>query len=304
MLICLEGVDGAGKSTLAAAIMKVIEKQYPEDTVEYLHASQITGTVYEEYENPLKDYVPGTGRHIVIDRWHVGEQIYGPLYREVSKFEESPGAYAAIEMFLASKGARLWVVTQTLETLQERLAARGEDYLQEKHVDFVRTSFSELGKESMIFANEISPADENVYDFAEHMVVDAEYAEMRAASFQGYGITSYKGQTFVDPQTVLVVDNKAKNIGFHPELSEEATQFLSRLRPDFINNMAVISSVSQRSLVDILDRLSMSGVVTYSKTVSARLDMMKVPHVLLPEYTDDRMWPAKVYLAAEKAQDL
>jgi hypothetical protein len=304
MLIILEGVDGAGKSTLAAAIKREIELQHPEDVVEYIHASQITGTVFEEYVDPLEDYIPGTKRHIIIDRWHVGELIYGPLYRHGSQFDVTPGSYAWVEMFLASKGARLWSITQPLDILKARLESRGEDFLQTNHVDFVREEFSEKTRESIIFANEVSPDNNTFYDIVSHIIVDAEYAEFRAASFQGYGITSYIGTTFSDPQTVLVLDNKAKNVGFNPLKTDEAATLLKTLRYDFLKEMAVISSVSQPALAELLERLSMSGIVVYSQTVSSRLELLSIPHVKVDEPSDDRMYPVNFYLAAEKAQDL
>lgn len=304
MLIILEGVDGAGKSTLAAAIKRELEKSHADDTVEYIHASQIKGTVYEEYVERIADYAPGTGRHLILDRWHVGERIYGPLYRNSSGYDDASGSYKWIELFLASKGARLWNITQTLEVLQERLAARGEDYLENRHVDLVREQFSTFSKQSAIFAGEISPNEETVYDLAAHIIVDAEYAENRAVSLKSHGVTSYMGQTFTDPQTILVIDNKAVNKGFHPEQSEEAQTFLNALRPDFINNLAIISSVPQLPLQSILERLSMSGVLVYSETVSSRLKLLNINHVKIDEPSKDRMYPASVYIAAEKAQDL
>lgn len=304
MLIILEGVDGAGKSTLATAIIKEIEKLHPNDTVKYLHSSQLKGSVYEEYAERLADYSPGTGNHVVIDRWHVGERIYGPLYRDSSGYDIASGSYEWIELLLASKGARLWNVTQELEVLQERLAIRGEDFLEERHVSFVRDSFIALTKESCIFSGSVSPNEESTGLYARHIVTDAAYGEFRAASLRGYGISSYIGQTYVDPQTVLVVDNKAKNIFFHPENSAEAKIFFSALRNDFLGQMAIVSSVSQDALKDLLSRLSMSGVITYSETVSSRLNLLGINHVKIDEPSDNRGYPVSVYLAAEKAQDL
>jgi len=304
MLIILEGVDGAGKSTLAGAISELIQEAHPEDTVEYIHASQIKGTVYEEYVERLDNYTPSDGRHIIIDRWHVGERIYGPLYRNSSGYDSSRGSYEWIELFLASKGARLWNVTQPLEVLQERLAARGEDYLEERHVDFVREQFTLLTKESLIFANEVSPNEESLAIIAPHIILDAEYAEFRAASILSHGVKSYVGRTFDDPQTILVVDNKAKNARFHPTQSDEAEVFLDVLRPEFIQSLAIVSSVSQSALEELLTRLSMSGVLTYSETVSARLNSYGINHIKIDAPSTDRMYPTSVYVAAEKAQDL
>jgi hypothetical protein len=304
MLIILEGVDGAGKSTLASAIIEKIQKLHPEDTVEYLHASQIKGTVYEEYVEPLSDYQPGSGRHIVIDRWHVGERIYGPLYRDSSAFDAAIGSFAWIELFLASKGARLWNVTQELEVLQKRLAERGEDFLEDRHVELVRDRFIEETKESMLFAGSVSPDGNWTATYAQYIVDDAEFGDFRAMSLQSHGVKSYLGQTYVDPTTVLIVDNKSKNLHFHPDNSDEAAIFLSSIRQDVINGLAIVSSVSQSALQELVERLSMSGIVTYSETVSARLNAAGINHIKFDEPVAERGYPVKFYLAAEKAQDL
>jgi len=304
MLIILEGVDGAGKSTLASAIVEKIQKLHPEDTVEYLHASQIKGTVYEEYVEPLNDYSPGSGRHIVIDRWHVGERIYGPLYRDSSAFDAATGSFAWIELFLASKGARLWNVTQELDVLQKRLADRGEDFLEDRHVEYVRDRFIEETKASMLFAGSASPSDEWTATYARVIVEDAEFADFRSESLQAHKVKFYLGQTYVDPTTVLIVDNKYKNFMYHPDNSDEAAILLSSLRHDVIGGLAIVQSVSQSALQELVERLSMSGIVTYSETVSARLTAAGINHIKFDEPVKDRGYPVKFYLAAEKAQDL
>lgn len=304
MLIILEGVDGAGKSTLVQAIVEQIQKFYPDDTVASLHSSQLKGTVYEEYADRLADYTPGSGVHLVLDRWHVGERIYGPLYRDSSGYDSAPGSFEWIELFLASKGARLWNVTQELDVLKERLAARGEDYLQDEHVNYVREEFIEKTNDSLLFAGTVSPTFESAVIYANHLIEDATFAEFRAESIAAHGVTSYVGETYSDPVTVLVVDNKAKNKGFHPEKSDEAKVLLSSLRDDFVRSLAIVSSVSQSALKGLLGRLSMSGVITYSETVSARLKAAGINHIKFDEPAEDRGYPVKVYLAAEKAQDL
>jgi hypothetical protein len=304
MLIILEGVDGAGKSTLAQAIVEKIQKLYPDDTVASLHSSQLQGTVYEEYADRLEGYTPGSGVHLVLDRWHVGERIYGPLYRDSSGFDSAPGSFEWIELFLASKGARLWNVTQELDVLKDRLAARGEDYLQDHDVDYVREQFIDRTEESLIFAGTARPNHDLIPTYVQTIIDDAVWAEFRAESLNAHNVTSYIGETYSDPVTVLVVDNKAKNREFHPEKSDEAKILLSTLRDDFVQSLAIVSSVSQPALNGLLDRLSMSGVITYSETVSARLKAAGINHIKFDEPSEDRGYPVKVYLAAEKAQDL
>lgn len=75
MFIALEGPDGAGKSTLAQAIADATPG------TEIVHFSQLKQNPLDEYVYALEDYSPGKGGNLVTDRWHIGEDIYGPLYR-------------------------------------------------------------------------------------------------------------------------------------------------------------------------------------------------------------------------------
>lgn len=139
MLITLEGVDGAGKSGLAFDIAAELKKRYPNDKVDYLHAGPLKTDAYEAYLEPLKDYKPNTGVHYVLDRWHVGERIYGPLYRGKSKVDDATWVW--LELKFAALGMTTWHVTQQLSVIRERLAARGEDFLQDEHVEHVHGEF-------------------------------------------------------------------------------------------------------------------------------------------------------------------
>lgn len=302
MLICLEGVDGAGKSTLAAAIIKELGKKHPHDTITYLHAAQIDSDIYQAYHTPLESYSPKSGQHIILDRWHVGEQIYGPLYRGKSQFNNQE--YVWIEMFLGSIGARLWNITQPLEVLQKRLADRGEDFLQENHVDFVRESFVKETSKSAIFAGEVSPNEDNVYILAEHIILDAEYAEGMADYIHSFE-TTYVGSTFTLPRTLLVTDNKKVNKGFKPNISEEANIFLANHHWEFVKDLGVVSSVSQENLKNFIDYASMtSGIITYSKTASARMTANGIGHILIDEPSTDRGYVSHVIDGARKAEEL
>lgn len=302
MLICLEGVDGAGKSTLAETIKKVIEEVHPEDTVEIIHAGQLNTDVYAAYVEPLKNYRPKSGTHYILDRWHVGEQIYGPLYRGASKFTKS--SFAWVDLFLATKGARLWNITQPLELLQKRLAERGEDFLKENHVDFVREQFLELSPRSAIFVKSIAPEPRDVSDIARHLVLDAEYAENRAASFDIEGV-EYVGVTYSNPETLLVVDNTKKNKYFNPSVSDEADTFYEALPAHVHKNFATVSAVSQDKLNELIDRVAFTtGVVTYSDTASSRLSFNQINHLKIDKPHTGWDYPRHLSINAEKAGEL
>jgi len=123
-LIVIEGVDGAGKSTL-------IEKLRDNDT-HIMHKGPMEGNVVAEYINPLLSYNQTHEGLTLCDRWHVGEMVYGPIYRGESKV--NPGFKRYIEMFLDSRGALKVILDESLGEIHRRLQERGEDFLDREHV--------------------------------------------------------------------------------------------------------------------------------------------------------------------------
>lgn len=131
MLIIIEGVDLSGKTTLAEELQRLTGGQL-------MHKSQPVGTWAEEYVDPLKYYVP-TGwsandpkQHIICDRWHLGELVYGPLYRDGTILGESE--LRATEWFLQEKGAIVVYLREPLNVIMGRWDERGEDFLKPEHL--------------------------------------------------------------------------------------------------------------------------------------------------------------------------
>jgi energy-coupling factor transporter ATP-binding protein EcfA2 len=76
MLIAVEGPDGVGKSTFVQLLSSLIPG------AELRHCGPPEEDDYMvEYGMPLLGYIPGAGTDIIYDRLHVGEQVYGPIYR-------------------------------------------------------------------------------------------------------------------------------------------------------------------------------------------------------------------------------
>lgn len=131
MLIVLEGCDGTGKTTLADLLLETHQ-----GSSEIIHKGPIKRHPLQEYEWDLRGYDRTRLDHLVVcDRWHVGELVYGPLYRGRSTMTGAQQRH--IEMFLQSRGAVRMVVDALPATIIRRLRDRGEDLLEESHVGLV-----------------------------------------------------------------------------------------------------------------------------------------------------------------------
>lgn len=131
-IVCLEGPDLAGKSTLARSIMSVtlnaeLLKQGPPPPDE---------DILERYLRPIQrwcyDDMLVRPNLIVMDRWHVGELIYGPLLRDASRLTGQQADY--IDMVLQTFGASFIYVTAAPETLQQRWELRGDDLIERRQL--------------------------------------------------------------------------------------------------------------------------------------------------------------------------
>jgi thymidylate kinase len=117
LLVICEGTDGSGKTTLANTLAIMTRGKY-------LHAGPPKRHPLVEYTEPLSSYAPGTGQDLICDRWHVGELVYGPLYRGRSGLTHNQ--FRAVEDLLREKGALLVLCDEPIGVLVERLTARGE----------------------------------------------------------------------------------------------------------------------------------------------------------------------------------
>lgn len=115
----LEGPDGAGKTTLAKFLVNAAK-------LESHHFGPPTKPALEEYLHWLVDHDPS--HHRVIDRFHLGESIYGPLFRGTLPL--SVPTLCTIEWALMVRGYTLVHVTGSLHKLVTTLEERGDDMVQ------------------------------------------------------------------------------------------------------------------------------------------------------------------------------
>lgn len=143
MLIILEGPDGSGKTYLAERLMERIQAVQPSvEAPTYIHKKRPTeATFLAEYLQPIADYMPRSGRTVILDRWHIGELIYPEMAdrRTLATVTE----FHYLEMFLRSRGALIvhvdTPVAKILECLEERPERDPlEERVLEQHSEFSR----------------------------------------------------------------------------------------------------------------------------------------------------------------------
>jgi thymidylate kinase len=137
MLIILEGCDGVGKTTIARHLAERIDGD-----VRIGHCGPPEAHPLEETVLPLNGYRPGVGEHVVMDRFHIGELIYGPIYRNASLLGgiDGPG-HRWVDAWLRSVGGLLVHVDAELTTVMERIDIRGDDYVKVEHLDRILTEY-------------------------------------------------------------------------------------------------------------------------------------------------------------------
>lgn len=282
MFIAFEGCDGTGKSSLAGAVAAEIMARDADCSVQEIHCGPLKRPPLDEYVHDVADYEPNSKLHIVADRWHWGEEVYGPIYREQSAM--TLGQFRWIELWLASRGANVWHVTQPLQRLQSRLAARGEDFLRPEHVELVRDMFTDVAKASITHAGDVEP-EGDTSQLVKRIVKKAEYTQGQAAILLDY--PSYVGPTL--PHTLLVGEKRG---GEPPYVTESAFMpvggnsgefLLSSLDPTWWRGVGLVNAVETgENLTRLIEDLAGPQVLALGRAASDVLLDLDIDHGGVP----------------------
>ena len=141
MLIVLEGPDGAGKTTLANRLIHTFLENSKADSAELIHRGPLDPAIdpLHEYLLSLKYNRRDYNHLVVLDRWHVSEMVYGPIYRGASRLNQFRWVY--IEKWLEAQGALRLVVTAPTRILRARVEERGDDYIDIDDLDRINSGF-------------------------------------------------------------------------------------------------------------------------------------------------------------------
>lgn len=304
MHIIVEGPTCAGKSTLISVIS---EHKMLSDDQQHVHMSkpeELTRRwALKEYVNKWKSRKPRSG-DIVADRWHFGEVTYAPIYRPDTDKDGfgllGRAGWRWTELFLASRGAVIGMVTANNDTLIERLEARGDDHVQNVGELLRVSSLYEIARRESINVaaiHDTSPdetSDEKYEQFVNSLVDEAKRREDLAHKIVGRW-PRYTGS--LTPQILLVgdqrnlgPDNKHRSettLPFMPVDGNSAEFLLNALPDQTWRTVGIINAHEVRNIDKLVKALGGPQVIALGDSAFKHLTdeysfgdgvVMKLPH--------------------------
>ena len=186
MLILLEGHDCCGKSTLADRIAHYLNRsggryRTTESLVTVVHKGPPTEHPLREYAQPLLSYRTGRQRHVICDRWHVGESVYPSVLGRRTQLDA--GVRAWLELFLLSRGALLVHVRQTDDYLHDCGVSRGDPVAELERIPATTRAFDRYVAESLLPTLSLDVGQVSDDDVAD-VIYQAQLLEARASQAQ------------------------------------------------------------------------------------------------------------------------
>jgi thymidylate kinase len=175
-LVIIEGCDGAGKTLLASRLTAVGEARGYQVTV--LHKGPPEREPFAEYTEDL-DYTPDPSarRLVVCDRWHLGEVVYGAVYRGGSRL--TPRQLDMVETVVDALGAVKVVLDAPDDVLARRAFSRdeGEDLLRREDLSRVAAHYRRLADELPGWRRLDVGADDDTHQLAARLFTRARRVE-------------------------------------------------------------------------------------------------------------------------------
>lgn len=285
MLVILEGTDLIGKSTAAERLRAALSIS---GDVEVLHKGPMTADAITEYELPLEDYLPGGGRHVICDRWHVGEDVYGPHLRGESRVSEAERLH--IDKFLAARGAVLVHVTAAENLVRRRLAERGDDLITADDIPALTDAYYRVlnGLPSAVHTVRavLTGEEEHDREQLQALLHHGAWAELQARHLPRHA--TYVGPP--DPDILLLgerrnptphgtVDPHRGAFTPHPSTSG---RFLLDALPPYLANHCGLANALEEDPVALYEDLHQPLVVALGREADRALDRAEVPHGAVP----------------------
>ena len=146
LMIHIEGVDGAGKTTVLNILMDIIKHSM------MFHTSappkRLETDYYENVLSRFYEFSETLKQPIFIDRFHIGELVYGSHFRKHTMTPENVEKLWALDK--QKPNAKLIYIFASEETILSRLTNRGDWFISNNDISPIIKSYEEtLLKSSM-----------------------------------------------------------------------------------------------------------------------------------------------------------
>lgn len=278
MFIVCEGADGVGKSTFINSLVEQIEASERESgsqrAVRVFHHGKPQGHPLDEYEKDYQDYDP-KGDHVICDRLHWGEAIYGPLYRGDSNM--TAAQWLHIDKFLESHGAVMVHLDNEPDVLRARYAERGEDFLQDEHIEHVLECYRLMARTSCLDVKTlVDPGRNEVIGIAILGYIGEHHAdELRE-------FPTYVGPRY--PKFLLLGERRKEpsyKKAFVPHRTTSGA-FLLEALPIEVALKTGIANACEEDVHKLWEVLGNPKVVTLGKDAHRVLNIEKIEHETVP----------------------
>ncbi len=135
-LIVLEGIDKSGKSTIA----RWLQEHHGFEVIK-TNAPKQGEDVFQSYLNTL-ERVRQMNHDVVIDRFHWGELVYGPIYRGKAAFGEDK--LKEIERFINRLGGVIVHCHNDEKKIRDLFIADEEDFTRLEDIKKILESYQHL----------------------------------------------------------------------------------------------------------------------------------------------------------------
>jgi hypothetical protein len=287
VFIIIEGADKTGKTTLSNAIIERFGSEY----VHFGKPKKHPATEYAEY-------ALSNDGNLVLDRFYLGELVYGPLLRGKAGIDDVE--FATIERILRKKQAILIQTTTNSKLANKRLlvSTQNEMVNTEQNIRAAR-GFTEVGKRSNIQHHILY--DGSSYENLKELLTKLDGLKNEVERDQATIQTVCTGiGTSTGKKIVLVgegVNKKVSWLGLPFDKGFSSQFLLEALKDAGIDEKLMYLCNADKITAQELEFLTRSKTlfISLGKKADARLNYFDIPHSALPhpQYIKRFQWKNK-----------
>lgn len=271
MIVILEGSDKVGKSTLG----RHLAERYK---AELVHFSAPKGDPYKEYMGFLDHADPE--KNYVLDRFHVGELVYGELYRGKSKLSLDQMWY--IDLRLMSHQCMLVHCSTDADTVKRKFIEDREESSKLEDVEKILSSFKNKVNLSLLKRFNYDWQSEGCLQILQS-ALDYMSSEPRLTKEE---VKSYLGAP--EPKVLFLGDTRNERLKHKGVFESRSGKFLVKCieRVGGFNNHAAGITNSDLLTREFYEKLGKPKIVCLGKKSLLRTTKMRLPafHIQHPQW--------------------